>query len=62
LSAAGIRPGIDLLADKGFRGEAFAAAQAGRATTVLVPPGRKDAEGVPARVHDGSRLIEGVTK
>ncbi len=31
----------DLLADKGFSGRAFAAAQAARGTAVLVPPGRK---------------------
>ena len=32
----------DLLADKGFNGAAFAAAQAARGTAVLVPPGKKD--------------------
>jgi hypothetical protein len=31
----------DLLADKGFSGRAFAAAQAARGTAVLVPPGKK---------------------
>jgi hypothetical protein len=31
----------DLLADKGFSGKAFAAAQAARGTAVLVPPGKK---------------------
>lgn len=31
----------DLLADKGFSGKAFAAAQAARGTAVLVPPGKE---------------------
>jgi hypothetical protein len=33
-------PPRDLLADKGFNGKAFAAAQAARGTAVLVPPGK----------------------
>jgi hypothetical protein len=34
-------PPRDLLADKGFSGQAFAAAQAARGTAVLVPPDKK---------------------
>ena len=37
----------DLLADKGFSGRAFAAAQAARGTAVLVPPGKKQRAGTP---------------
>ena len=35
----------DLLADKGFNGRAFAAAQAARGTAVLVPPRREQRVG-----------------
>jgi hypothetical protein len=38
----------DLLADKGFSGAAFAAAQAARGTAVLVPPGKKDRAATPS--------------
>lgn len=38
----------DLLADKGFSGRGFAAAQAERGTAVLVPPGKKDRAAVPS--------------
>jgi Transposase DDE domain len=38
----------DLLADKGFSGREFAAAQAARGTAVLVPPGRKQRTAMPA--------------
>jgi hypothetical protein len=38
----------DLLADKGFSGRAFAAAQAARGTAVLVPPGKKQRASVPS--------------
>ena len=38
----------DLLADKGFNGAAFAAAQAARGTAVLVPPGKKDRAATPS--------------
>ena len=38
----------DLLADKGFSGRAFAAAQAARGTAVLVPPGKKQRAGMPS--------------
>ena len=38
----------DLLADKGFSGRAFAAAQAARGTAVLVPPGKKQRAGTPS--------------
>jgi hypothetical protein len=41
-------PPRDLLADKGFNGAAFAAAQAARGTAVLVPPGKKDRAAVPS--------------
>src|SRR6202034_2277658 len=37
----------DLLADKGFNGRAFAAAQAARGTAVLVPPGKKQRAAMP---------------
>ena len=37
----------DLLADKGFNGRAFAAAQAARGTAVLVPPGKSQRAGTP---------------
>ena len=40
-------PPRDLLADKGFSGRAFAAAQAARGTAVLVPPGKKERAAVP---------------
>ena len=38
----------DLLADKGFNGREFAAAQAARGTAVLVPPGKKQRAATPA--------------
>jgi hypothetical protein len=38
----------DLLADKGFNGRAFAAAQAARGTAVLVPPAKKDRAAMPS--------------
>jgi hypothetical protein len=38
----------DLLADKGFSGREFAAAQAARGTAVLVPPGKKQRAATPA--------------
>jgi Transposase DDE domain len=38
----------DLLADKGFSGRGFAAAQAERGTAVLVPPGKKDRAVTPS--------------
>jgi hypothetical protein len=38
----------DLLADKGFNGRAFAAAQAARGTAVLVPPGKKQRAAMPS--------------
>jgi hypothetical protein len=38
----------DLLADKGFNGRAFAAAQAARGTAVLVPPGKGQRAGMPS--------------
>jgi hypothetical protein len=38
----------DLLADKGFNGRAFAAAQAARGTAVLVPPGKGQRMAVPS--------------
>ena len=41
-------PPRDLLADKGFSGKAFAAAQAARGTAVLVPPGKRDRAAVPS--------------
>ncbi|MGH3291793.1 MAG: transposase [Trebonia sp.] len=41
-------PPRDLLADKGFRGRGFAAAQAARGTAVLVPPGKKDRAAMPS--------------
>jgi hypothetical protein len=37
----------DLLADKGFSGRGFAAAQAGRGTAVLVPPGKGQRAAMP---------------
>jgi hypothetical protein len=37
----------DLLADKGFSGRAFAAAQAARGTAVLVPPGKEQRASMP---------------
>ena len=37
----------DLLADKGFNGRAFAAAQAARGTAVLVPPGKNQRAAMP---------------
>jgi len=37
----------DVLADKGFSGRAFAAAQAARGTAVLVPPDRKQRAAMP---------------
>jgi hypothetical protein len=40
-------PPRDLLADKGFNGAAFAAAQAARGTAVLVPPGKKQRAATP---------------
>jgi Transposase DDE domain len=41
-------PPPDLLADKGFAGAAFAAAQAARGTAVLVPPGKNQRAAMPA--------------
>jgi Transposase DDE domain len=41
-------PPRDLLADKGFSGRGFAAAQAARGTAVLVPPEKKDRAATPA--------------
>ena len=38
----------DLLADKGFNGRAFAAAQAARGTAVLVPPGKTQRAAMPS--------------
>ena len=38
----------DLLADKGFNGRAFTAAQAARGTAVLVPPGQEAARAMPS--------------
>jgi Transposase DDE domain len=38
----------DLLADKGFSGKAFAAAQAARGTAVLVPPGKGQRAAMPS--------------
>ncbi len=46
LLEAGPRP-RDLLADKGFCGAAFAAAQAARGTAVLVPPDKKQRTSMP---------------
>ena len=47
LLEAGLAP-RDLLADKGFSGRAFAAAQAARGTAVLVPPEKKDRAATPS--------------
>jgi hypothetical protein len=41
-------PPRELLADKGFSGRGFAAAQAARGTAVLVPPGKKDRAAMPS--------------
>jgi hypothetical protein len=41
-------PPRDLLADKGFSGRGFAAAQAERGTAVLVPPDRKQRAAMPS--------------
>jgi hypothetical protein len=41
-------PPRDLLADKGFNGRGFAAAQAARGTAVLIPPGKKDRAAMPS--------------
>jgi len=41
-------PPRDLLADKGFNGKAFAAAQAARGTAVLVPPDKKQRAAMPS--------------
>ena len=41
-------PPRDLLADKGFSGQAFAAAQAARGTAVLVPPDKKQRAAMPS--------------
>ena len=38
----------DLLADKGYSGKGFAAAQAARGTAVLVPPGKKQRASMPS--------------
>jgi hypothetical protein len=38
----------DLLAEKGFNGRAFAAAQAERGTDVLVPPWKKERAAMPS--------------
>jgi Transposase DDE domain len=42
------QPPRDLLADNGFSGRAFAAAQAARGTAVLVPPAKKDRAAMPS--------------
>ena len=42
------QPPRDLLADKGFSGRAFAAAQAARGTAVLIPPGKKQRASMPS--------------
>jgi len=47
LLEAGLAP-RDLLADKGFSGKAFAAAQAARGTAVLIPPGKKHRAAMPS--------------
>ena len=44
-------PPRDLLADKGFSGRGFAAAQAARGTAVLVPPGKKDRAAMPSTLR-----------
>ncbi len=41
-------PPRDLLADKGFSGKAFAAAQATRGTAILIPPTRNQRRSMPA--------------
>jgi IS5 family transposase len=41
----------DLLADKGFSGRAFAAAQAARGTAVLVPPDKKQRVSMPSMLR-----------
>ena len=41
----------DLLADKGFSGRGFAAAQAARGTAVLVPPGKKQRAAMPSSLR-----------
>src|SRR6201993_5099880 len=41
----------DLLADKGFSGAAFAAAQAARGTAVLVPPDQKQRAAMPSSLR-----------
>jgi Transposase DDE domain len=41
-------PPRDLLCDKGFNGNAFAAGQAARGTAVLVPPGKDQRASLPA--------------
>jgi hypothetical protein len=41
-------PPRDLLCDKGFNGKAFAAAQAARGTSVLIPPGKAQRASMPA--------------
>jgi Transposase DDE domain len=41
----------DLLADKGFSGRGFAAAQAARGTAVLVPPAKKDRAAMPSALR-----------
>jgi hypothetical protein len=40
-------PPRDLLADKGFSGAAFAAAQAARGTAVLLPPAKRQRPAMP---------------
>ena len=44
----GVPPPRDLLADKGFSGRAFAAAQARRGTAVLVPPAKGQRAAMPS--------------
>jgi hypothetical protein len=44
-------PPRDLLADKGFRGRGFAAAQAARGTAVLVPPDKKQRAAMPSTLR-----------
>jgi Transposase DDE domain len=41
-------PPRDLLCDKGFKGKAFAASQAARGTTVLLPPSKDQRRNMPA--------------
>jgi len=47
----------DLLADKGFSGRAFAAAQAARGTAVLVPPGKTQRAAMPSHPSASDRRM-----